>query len=69
MTDRRVVDGVRLPDDSSLTENERAWVELLRSISAGQDPAPTLAPSQALQLLLREPAVPMPSGRWRSRPR
>jgi hypothetical protein len=38
----RVIDGVRLPDDSSLTENERAWVEFIRLTSQNTDPAPTL---------------------------
>lgn len=56
MSDRRIVDGVKLPDDSSLTENERAWLEFIRSIAAGRDPAPTLAACQALQKALRSRA-------------
>jgi hypothetical protein len=59
MTHRRVVDGVRLPDDRSLTENERAWVGLIRSITSGRDPAPTLALAQALQLLHRKEVNPI----------
>jgi hypothetical protein len=33
MTDRRVVEGVRLPDDGSLIGDERAWVEFIRLVS------------------------------------
>ena len=33
MTDTRVIDGVRLPDDRSLTENEKAWVEFMTRAS------------------------------------
>jgi hypothetical protein len=45
----RVMDGVRLPVDSSLTENERAWVEFMRLTSRNANPAPTLRSVQALR--------------------
>ena len=32
-----------------LTENERAWVEFLRTISLGRDPGPTLRRVQLLR--------------------
>ncbi|AHM05753.1 hypothetical protein roselon_03498 [Roseibacterium elongatum DSM 19469] len=47
-----MVDGVRLPDDSSLTDNEKAWVEFIRLASGGNDPAPTLKAIQALRKAL-----------------
>jgi hypothetical protein len=52
MTDRRVVDGVRLPDDGRLTENEKAWIEFIRLLSQGSDPMPTLRSVQALRQVL-----------------
>ena len=52
MTLKRVIDGVRLPDDSSLTENERAWVEFIRLLSGGSDPAPIVAGIDVLRQAL-----------------
>lgn len=43
----RVIDGVRLPDDSSLTENEKTWIDVIRLVSRGTDPEPTLRSVQA----------------------
>jgi len=40
LTDNRVVDDVRLPDESSLTENEKAWVAFIRLLANISDPAP-----------------------------
>jgi len=54
MTLKRVIDGVRLPDDSSLTENERAWVEFIRLVSEGKDPPPTLRHMALLKLGLAD---------------
>jgi hypothetical protein len=51
----RVMDGVRLPDDSSLTEKERAWVEFIRLTSRNMDPAPTLSSVQALRQIFHGP--------------
>lgn len=48
MTDKRVINGTRLPDDKSLTANERAWIEMIRLVSCGTDPAPTLRAVQSL---------------------
>lgn len=36
-------------DDISLTTNERAWLEFLRLIGDGRDPAPTLRRVQLLR--------------------
>ncbi len=48
----RVVEGFRLPSNSSLTRNELAWVEMLRVIVGGRDPPPTHAGVQALRKAL-----------------
>ena len=50
--DRRVIEGFRLPASSPLTENERAWIEMLRAIVGDRDPAPTLDAVQALRRVL-----------------
>ena len=34
-----------------LSENERAWIEFIRVITCGSDPAPTLARVSALRAL------------------
>jgi len=49
MTGRRVVEGMRLPSDRALSENEWAWIEFLRLASGETDPAPTLRRVQALR--------------------
>lgn len=51
-TVRRVVEGVRLPDDRSLTPNERLWVETLRAIVGDADPPPSLPVVQAVRRVL-----------------
>ena len=43
---------------SGLTANERAWLEFLRLVSAGRDPAPDLREVQLLQRLLRRCSAP-----------
>jgi len=48
----RVIDGVRLQDDSSLTKNEKAWIEMIRLVSQGSDPGPSLRAVQALRSAL-----------------
>ena len=40
----------RAPND--LTENERAWIDFLRLIGKGRDPAPTLRRVQLLRRVL-----------------
>lgn len=50
--DRRVVEGFRLPSIAPLTENERAWIDMLRAIVGDRDPAPTLEAVQALRRAL-----------------
>jgi hypothetical protein len=60
MRDTRVINGIRLPDDSRLTENERAWIEFIRLLSNGSDPVPTLRSVQALRQVLTR--VDVPSG-------
>ncbi len=54
MTDRRVVNGIKLPDDSPPTENELKWIEFLRIASNGTDPSPGFAAVQVLQLMFRK---------------
>ncbi len=54
MTNRRVVNGFKLPDDSPPTENELKWIEFIRIASNGTDPSPDLASVQALQLIYRQ---------------
>jgi hypothetical protein len=49
MNEPRVIDGVRLPDDGSLTENEKAWIEFIRLVSKNTDPEPTFRAVQALK--------------------
>ncbi len=51
MTGGRVVEGVRLPSDYALTENERAWITFLRLASGDTDPVPTLNRVQAMRLI------------------
>jgi hypothetical protein len=51
--DRRVVEGFKLPSTRSITENERAWIDMLRCIVGDADPRPTLEAVQALRLALR----------------
>jgi hypothetical protein len=51
--DRRVVEGLKLPSTRPITENERAWIDMLRCIVADADPRPTLEAVQALRLALR----------------
>jgi hypothetical protein len=42
-----------LPDQSDLSENERAWIGFLRVLSGGSDPPPSLALVQAIREALR----------------
>jgi hypothetical protein len=51
--DRRVVEGFKLPSILPATENERAWIEMLRCIVGDADPPPTLKAVQALRLALK----------------
>ena len=50
--DRRVVAGFKLPSTAPITENERAWIDMLRCIVGDDNPAPSLAAVQALRLVL-----------------
>ena len=47
--DRRVVEGFKLPSYAPPTQNELAWISMLRAIVGDRDPVPTLAPIQALR--------------------
>jgi len=49
MTGKKIVDGIKLPCDRSITDNEHEWITLLRLISSDADPAPTLANVQDLR--------------------
>ena len=51
---RRVDAGFKLPSTAPITENERAWIDMLRCIVGNADPAPTLAGVQALRHALLE---------------
>lgn len=44
--------GTPSSDPSALTENERAWLDFLRLIADGRDPAPTLRAVQILRRLV-----------------
>jgi hypothetical protein len=52
VTDKRVIDGVKLPDDGSLTRNEKVWIEIIRLLSNGTDPAPPFGTVQVVRKLL-----------------
>lgn len=41
-----------VPEVVSLTDNERSWIEFVRLLSKGLDPAPSLAAVQALRRAL-----------------
>ena len=56
MMHRRVVNGFKLPEYHSPTENELTWIEFLRIISNGTDPGFDLAASQMLQQFFRRGA-------------
>lgn len=47
------------PSDAPLrfSSNERAWIEFLRLLSCGTDPAPTLKAIQALRQALQRPSA------------
>ncbi len=47
--DRRVVEGFKLPSYEPPTQNELAWISMLRTIVGDRDPVPTLAAVQALR--------------------
>ncbi len=47
--DRRVVEGCKLPSYAPPTQNELAWISMLRAIVGDRDPVPTLAAVQALR--------------------
>ena len=52
--DRRVVEGFKLPSTGPITENEFAWVEMLRLIVGDDDPPPTSSSALALRRALSE---------------
>lgn len=52
-TDRKVIEGFKLPSDAPLTLNERAWIDMLRMVVGDADPKPTLPAVQALTASLR----------------
>jgi hypothetical protein len=49
MSERKIIDGVRLLDDHSITQNERAWLEFIRLAFNNSDPKPNLALVQLLR--------------------
>ena len=54
MRRHKLIKGIKLPDDSALTEDELDWVGFLRLLSPGPVPAPTLRAVQALRMALQE---------------
>ena len=58
--DRRVVEGFKLPSSEPITNNERAWIDMLRCIVGDSDPAPSLAGIQALRQALKPAEVGSP---------
>lgn len=50
--DRLVVEGFKLPSTTSITDNERNWIDMLRCIVGDADPSPTLPGVQALRRAL-----------------
>jgi hypothetical protein len=52
--DRQVFEGFRAPSKHLITENELAWIHLLRSVAGDADPPPTLAGVLALGITLIE---------------
>ena len=50
--DRQVFEGFKLPSTDPITENELAWIHLLRSVVGDADPPPTLAGVLALGVTL-----------------
>ena len=54
MRRHKLIKGIKLPDDSALTEDELDWVGFLRLLSPGPVPAPTLRAVQALHIALQE---------------
>ena len=58
MTHKTVHEGFRLPNADPITRNERAWIELLRDISEGRDPAPSLNGIQALRQAFAQGFLP-----------
>ncbi len=50
--DRRVVDGFKLPSCAPPTENEFAWICMLRAIVGDGNTRPTLKAVQALRKVL-----------------
>lgn len=49
ITPRKIVKGFALPDRSLPSENEFAWIVMLRAIVGDQVPPPTLRAVQALR--------------------
>jgi hypothetical protein len=59
-SDRHVFEGFRAPSKDPTTENELAWIHLLRSVVGDSDPPPALAGVLALGIALisdRHPEV------------
>lgn len=50
--DRLVYEGFKLPSTDPITENELAWIDMLRCIVGDADPPPTLAGVQALRMAM-----------------
>lgn len=50
--DTRVINGMRLPWDGAITDNERAWIEFLRIICNNEVPAPSSSAVTSLRELI-----------------
>lgn len=54
--DKRVVEGVRLPNDGPASQNEMQWLQLLRLVFRDDVPPPQIGIARARQMLgLAEP--------------
>lgn len=49
--DKRVVEGVRLPNDGPANHNEMQWLQLLRLVFRDDVPAPQMGIARARQML------------------
>ena len=51
---RRVVEGFKLPSTGPITENEFAWIEMLRLVIGDDDPPPASGAALAFRRALSE---------------
>ena len=55
---RYAYEGFKAPPNDQITENELAWIDMLRCIVGDTDPPPTLAGVQALRMALMDDRRP-----------